>query len=172
VSSSKLGVKHGDSVAERVGSELLVHVDHSGSGEVLKHDSVHLDGAGLSLEDLGDIHDLSLALSDLVLSLHLIPELGSGEHLVLGENSDSIASWLWVGLTGELSSNNKELSNLNTILINNRSKSIFYHAKPSPIHLDPSPHLIARGSPPNNRLLVSAWIKVRFPWSFCLSRNK
>jgi hypothetical protein len=96
VSSSHLGVHLRDGTAESGGSVFLVHVDDIGSSLVFKHDSVVLHGGGFFLEDLAHIDDLTLALSDLVLSLHLIPELGSSEHNVLGKDSDSIAGWLWV----------------------------------------------------------------------------
>jgi hypothetical protein len=53
-----------------------------------------------------------LALSDLVLSLHLIPELGSSEHDVLGKDSDSVACWLWGSFTWKFSSDNPKLLDL------------------------------------------------------------
>ena len=112
VSSSHLGVHLGDGTAKGGGSVFFVHVDDIGSSLVFKDDSVVLDGLSFLLEDLGDIDDLALALSDLVLSLHLIPKLGSSEHDVLGKDSDSIARWLWGGLTWELSSDNPELFDL------------------------------------------------------------
>jgi hypothetical protein len=53
-----------------------------------------------------------LALSDLVLSLHLIPEVGSGEDDVLSEDSDSEAGWFRGGFTRKLSSDNPVLLDL------------------------------------------------------------
>lgn len=52
VSSRHLSVELGDGVVEGVGSDLFVHVDGISSGEILKDDSVNLDGVSLSLEDL------------------------------------------------------------------------------------------------------------------------
>ena len=114
VSSGQLVVDQGNGVVEGVGPDLLVHVDDSGSGEVLEHHSVQLDGGGLSLEDLAHGHDLSLDLPNFVLSLHLGPEAGFGKHLVLGEDSDSIAGGVGVAVAWELSANHPELSNLKT----------------------------------------------------------
>ena len=98
--------------AESVISVLLVHVDDTGSSQVLQDDSVVLDAVGFALEDLADIDDLTLALPDLVLTLHFIPELGPGNDGVLGEDSDSIASGVWVGLRWVFSSDNPVLSDL------------------------------------------------------------
>ena len=114
VSTGHLGVHLGHGSAKSGGSVFFVHVDDISSSLVFKDDSVVLDGLSFSLEDLADINDLSLALSDLVLSLHLIPELGSSEHDVLGEDSDSITGWLWGGLAWKLSSDNPKLLDLNT----------------------------------------------------------
>ena len=98
VSSGHLGVHLADCSAHGGVSVLLVHVDEALSGEVLQHNSVILDCVGFPLEDLAERDDLSLGSPDLVLSLHLIPELGPGNHGVLGEHSNSIACWLWVSL--------------------------------------------------------------------------
>jgi len=99
VSTSHLGVHLGDSSAEGVTSVLFVHVHNTSSGKILKHDSVVPDGTCFSFEDFADGDDLTLALSNLVLSFHLIPELRSGEDSVLGENSDSEAGWFRLSFT-------------------------------------------------------------------------
>lgn len=112
VTTSHLVVHHGDSSAESVVSELLVHVDDSGSGLVLESDSVVLDCIRFSLEDLVNGHDLSVSGSNLVLSLHLVPELGTSQHWVLSEDSHSEQSWLWGSLSWKASSDNPVLSNL------------------------------------------------------------
>lgn len=99
------GVECGSSV-------LLVHVYNILSGSVFKDDTEVLDGSCLSLEDFTEWNDLSLALSDLVLSLHFIPELGSSKNCVLCEDSNSVQGWLWISLTWELSANNPILTDL------------------------------------------------------------
>ena len=104
VSTGHLRVHLGHGSAEGGVSVLLVHVDEALSGKILQDDSVVLDRVGLSLEDLAQRNDLSLRSPDLVLSLHLIPELGSSDDGILGKYSNSIACWLWVSLAGRLSS--------------------------------------------------------------------
>ena len=122
VSTGHLAVHLGDSIAKGVCSVFLVHVDDIGSSSVLEDDTVVLDGRGLLLEDLADGDDLTLALSDLVLSLHLIPKVGSGKDNILGKDSDSIACWLWGGFTWKLSSDNPKLLDLYLKLINHATK--------------------------------------------------
>lgn len=99
VSTGHLGVHLTNSSAKGIISVLFVHVYDTSSGKILKHDSVVLDGTGLSLENLADGDDLTLALSDLVLSFHLVPELRSSKDGILGENSDSVAGWLGLSFT-------------------------------------------------------------------------
>ena len=94
VSTSHLRVHLTNSSTKCVTSVLFVHVHNTSSGKILKHDSVVLDGIGFSLENLADGDDLTLALSDLVLSFHLVPELRSSKDGILGENSDSVAGWI------------------------------------------------------------------------------
>jgi len=114
MSTSHLLVHARDSTAESGGSVFLVHVDDIGSSSILKDDSVVLNGSGFLFEDLTNRDDFTLALSNLVLSFHLIPELGSGKDDVLGENSDSETGWFWSGFTWKFSSDNPELFDLYT----------------------------------------------------------
>jgi hypothetical protein len=53
-----------------------------------------------------------LGTSDLVLSLHLIPESWSSDDNVSGEYSDSVKSWFWVWLRWALSTNDPVLLKL------------------------------------------------------------
>jgi len=99
VSTSHLRVHLTNSTTKCVTSVFFVHVHNTSSGKILKHDSVVLDGIGFSLENLADGDDLTLALSDLVLSFHLVPELGSSKDGILGENSDSVAGWICLSFT-------------------------------------------------------------------------
>ena len=114
VTTGHLVVDHGHGVVEGVGPDLSVHVDDTLPGEVLEHEPVDSHGGGLLLEDLVHRDDLALALSDLVLALHLVPELGPGKYLVLSEHADSVASRLRLGLAGQLSSDDPVLSDLQT----------------------------------------------------------
>ena len=99
VSTGHFGVHLSDSSAESVTSVLLVHVYNISSGSILENDSVVLDGVAVSLENLTDWDDFTLALSDLVLSLHFVPELRSSKDGILGENSDSVAGWFSLSFT-------------------------------------------------------------------------
>lgn len=112
VSTGHLAVHLRNSSVERVISVLLVHVDNTGSCKILEDNSVVPDAICFSFEDFANRDDLSLALSNLVLPLHLIPEVGSGDNCVLGKDSDSIARWLGVGFTWKLSTNHPVLLNL------------------------------------------------------------
>ena len=112
MSTSHLVVHLGNSSAESIVSVLLIHVHHTGSRKILEYDSVVLNCIGFALEDLADRHDLTLTLSDLVLTLHFVPELGSGNDGVLSKNSNSIACWVLVSFRWGLSANNPVLAHL------------------------------------------------------------
>ena len=71
--------------------------------------------------DLLNRDDLTLDLSDFVLSLHVVPELGLSKHGVLSENSHSVESRVRCLLRWETSANNKELSHLQRVKFNDLS---------------------------------------------------
>ena len=81
-------------------SVFLVHVDWVSSGEISEDDAVVLDDAGVLLVDLLHGDDLTLDLSHLVLSLHVVPELRLGQHWVGSENPHSVESGVRVLLGG------------------------------------------------------------------------
>lgn len=112
VATGELLVHLGDGAAKGDITVLLVHVNVVLTGKVLEHDAVVLDGGGGALEDLAHGDDLTLDLANLVLSLHLIPELGASDHGVLGEHSDSVAGGLGVLRSGSLSADNPVLLDL------------------------------------------------------------
>ena len=112
MSTSHLHVHLRDSSAERAISVLLVHVNGTSASEVTKDNAVVSDDASLFLEDLGSVDDLTLNLTDLMLSLHEIPELGSGENLVSGEHAHSVKSRIGRSFGRKSSSDNVELSQL------------------------------------------------------------
>lgn len=112
VSTSHFTVHLRDGAAESDISVFLVHVDDTSSGKILKDNTVVFDGIGLSLEDFADGDNFTLALSNLVLSLHLVPEVRSSNDGVLGENSNSVAGWIWVRLAWKLSTGNPKLLDL------------------------------------------------------------
>jgi len=111
VTTGELSVHLGDGTAKGGGSVFLVHVHVISSSEVLENNTVVVDSVGVALEDLADGDDLTLALADLVLSLHLVPEAGTSEDGVLGEHSDSVAGRLSVVSAGSLSADDPVLSN-------------------------------------------------------------
>lgn len=112
MSSAHLHVHLGNGTVKGGVSVFLVHVDGDGTGEVSENDSVVLEMSGVLLKDLTGGHDLSLNLSDLVLSLHVIPEFGSGENGVGGEHTHSVKFGLGVLLGRVSSSHDEELSDL------------------------------------------------------------
>jgi len=112
VTTRHLHVHLGDSSAERRVSELLVHVHSTSAGEVTENDTVVSDGSGLLLKDLAGGDDLTLNLSDLVLPLHMVPELGPGEHGVCGEHTHSVELRIRGLLSGKSSADNVVLSQL------------------------------------------------------------
>lgn len=114
VTTGHLHVHLGDSSVERSVSVLLVHVDGTSAGQVSQNDAVVSDGTSLSLEDLGGGDDLTLDLADLVLSLHEVPELRPGEDGVAAEHAHSVERRVCVLLSGQGSSHDVELSQLQT----------------------------------------------------------
>lgn len=102
----------GNSAGKSGVSEFLVHVDCFSSGQVSENNTVVLEDTGVLLVDLLNRDDLTVDLSDLVLSLHVVPELRLGKHWVLSKHSHSVESGVWVLLTCESSSDDEELSDL------------------------------------------------------------
>jgi len=133
MSSSHFTVHLGDGSAKGDISVLLVHVYDTSSSKISKHDSVVLDRVGFFLEDLTNRDDLTLGSSNLVLSLHLIPELRSCDNNVLCEDSNSIASWLWNCFRWSRSSNNPVLLNLKSLMITISLTFFCMDATPTPL---------------------------------------
>ena len=102
-----------DGSAEGHISVLLVHVDGISACQVTENDAVVPNAAGLLLKNLRGRDDLTLDLADLVLSLHVVPELGSGEHGITRENTHAVKFGIRIILAGESSSDDEELSHLN-----------------------------------------------------------
>ena len=112
MTTGHLHVHLGDGTAEGNISVLLVHVNGTSAGQVTKNDTVVSDGTTLSLEDLRGGDDLTLDLADLVLSLHVVPELGPGENGVSVEHSHAVELGLWVLGRWERTTHDVELSTL------------------------------------------------------------
>ena len=94
MTTGHLHVELRNGTAEGDVSVLLVHVNGDGTGIISEEDSVVSHDSGSLLKDLRGGDDLTLDSSDLVLSLHVIPELGSGKDLISGEDADSVESGL------------------------------------------------------------------------------
>ncbi len=75
VLAGKVDIKLGNGAVESVSSVLLVHVDGVSAGLVSENNAVVLDVIGILLEDLACGDDFTLDLADLVLALHVVPEL-------------------------------------------------------------------------------------------------
>lgn len=112
MSSGHLHVHLGDGSAEGHVSVLLVHVNGTCAGEVTENNAVVFDGANLLLKDLTRGDDLTLNLANLVLSLHVVPELRPGKDGVSLEHTHSIELGVRNLLSCEGSSDDKELSHL------------------------------------------------------------
>lgn len=102
----------GNSASKGGVSVFLVHVDCFSSGQVSEDDAVVLNDTGVLFVDLLNRDDLSLDLSDFVLSLHVVPELGLGKNWVSSEHSHSVEGGVRVLLSRKSSANNEELSHL------------------------------------------------------------
>ena len=112
MSTGHLHVHLADGSAEGHVSVLLVHVNSIGTGEVTKNDAIVPDCARLLLEDFACGDDFTLNLANLMLSLHVIPELGASENSVLLEHSHSVEFRIGGLLSSKSSSHNEELSHL------------------------------------------------------------
>ena len=112
MSTGHLHVHLADGSAEGHVSVLFVHVNSIGTGEVTKNDAIVPDCARLLLEDFACGDDFTLNLANLMLSLHVIPELGASENSVLLEHSHSVEFRIGGLLSSKSSSHNEELSHL------------------------------------------------------------
>lgn len=114
VLTGKVDVKLGNGAVKSVCAVLLVHVDGVRAGLVSENNAVVLDVIGILLEDLACGNDFTLDLADLVLALHVVPELGAGENGVTSEDAHSEKLGVRILFAGEGSADHVELSDLNT----------------------------------------------------------
>ena len=106
-------MKLADCSIDRNISVLLVHVVVGSSGLIPQDNAEGLDMVGSSLEDFVDSEDLSLSSLGLVLTTEMVPELGLGDDLVPGEETDSVDFGVGVLVGGQLASEDEVLSDLN-----------------------------------------------------------
>jgi hypothetical protein len=114
VLTREVDVKLGNGTAKSVCAVLLVHVDGVRAGLVSENNAVVLDVIGILLEDLACGNDFTLDLADLVLTLHVVPELGASENGVTSEDAHSEKLGVRILFAGESSADHVELSDLNT----------------------------------------------------------
>lgn len=112
VATGHLEVHLRNGTAERGVSVLLEHVDGSSSGQISQVNAIVLHSVGSLLEDLAGGDDFTLDSSDLVLTLHVVPEVRASDNWVTTENAHSVKSWVWLSLGWESTANNVVLSNL------------------------------------------------------------
>lgn len=112
MSSGHLHIHLRDGSAKSVVSVLLVHVNSSCSSQVSKENAVVSEAGRLLLEDFTGGDDFALDLSDLVLALHVVPELGASNDSVAFEHTHSVKLWVRVSFGGQGTTHNVELSNL------------------------------------------------------------
>lgn len=112
VTTAHLQVHLLNSAAESDVAVLLVHVDGTRARQVAQVDAVVLDASRLLLENLAGGDDLTLNLTHLVLSLHVVPELGTSQHWVASENTHAVESRVRDLCADKLTANHVKLSNL------------------------------------------------------------
>lgn len=98
MTTTHLEVHLGDGTAKAGVSVFLVHVDGVSTGVVSEENTVVLEAGSFLFVDFRGGDDLTLDSSNLVLSLHVIPELGSGVDFGGAEDSDSVEGGLWGSL--------------------------------------------------------------------------
>jgi len=113
VFSCQVDVELADCTIKSVGSVLFVHVYDVSASLVSEENAVVLDVVGILFEDFACGNNLTLDLADLVLTLHVVPKLGTSNNRVTCEDTHS--EKLRVGVLfwdGQRSTNDVELSNL------------------------------------------------------------
>ena len=105
VSTSHLVVKLGNSSNESDISEFTVHIVRSRSGRVAEPDSVILHNSGVLFNNLDTVKNFTGGGLHLTELMHVIPELGFGNHFVGGENNHTVCFRVWGIVSGSLTAN-------------------------------------------------------------------
>ncbi len=114
VTSSHLVVKLRNSSRELQVTVLAVHVVCSGTRVVAKPDSVVLDGAGVLLDKLDAVKDLSGGLLHLTELTHEVPELGFGSNRVGSEDDHTVSFRVRVFVSASLTADNLVLAHFSS----------------------------------------------------------
>lgn len=115
--SCQVNVELTDCTIKSVGSVLFVHVYDVSASLVSEENAVVLDVVGILFKNFACGNDFTLNLADLVLTLHVVPKLGSSNNGVTCENTHSeklrvgVLFWDW-----QCSANDVELSNLKSVI--------------------------------------------------------
>ena len=110
VTSSHLVIKLRHGSSELQVTVLAVHVVGSGARVVTEPDSVVLDGAGVLLDKLDAVKNLTSGLLHLTELTHEVPELGLGSHRVGGEDNHTVGLGVGVLLSGSLTADHLVLA--------------------------------------------------------------
>lgn len=112
VSTGHLIVKLGNSSGESNVSEFTVHIVSSRSGGITEPNSVILHNSGVLFDNLDAVKNFTGGDLHLTELMHVIPELGLGNHFVRGENNHAISLWVRVLFGGSLSADHLILTHL------------------------------------------------------------
>lgn len=112
VAAGHLVVELGDGAGEGEVTELAVHVVGAGAGVVTEPDAVVLDGAGVLLDDLGAVEDLTGGLLHLAELVEVVPELGLGDDGVGGEEDHPVGLRVGVIVGGHVPADDLVLTHL------------------------------------------------------------
>lgn len=115
--SCQVDVELTDCTIKSVGSVLFVHVYDVSASLVSEENAVVLDVVGILFKNFACGDNFALDLAHLVLTLHVVPKLGSSNNWVTCEDTHS--EKLRVGVLfwdGQGSANDVELSNLERVI--------------------------------------------------------
>lgn len=110
--SSHLGMELTDGTVQGDVTVLLVHVVVASTRLIAEDNAEGLNMGGFALEDLIDGQDLSLGALGLELASQMVPELGLGDHLISGEETDGIDLRAGVLLGRHLAAKHEVLTDL------------------------------------------------------------
>lgn len=109
MSASHFIVELGDGSSELHVTELAVHIVSSRTAVVAQPDTVVLDDIGVLLNNLDTIQDFTCGLLHLTELMHVVPELGLGNHGVRGEDDHAVRFWVGVIIGGSLTADHLKL---------------------------------------------------------------
>lgn len=109
VATGHFVVKLGDGSGQGNISEFTVHIVSTRSGRISQPDTVVLDDSVVLFDDLYAVQDFTGGLLHLSELVHVIPELGLGNHSVWCEDDHAVSLRVWDIIGGSLSAHNLKL---------------------------------------------------------------